>query len=95
MTEREPGALRLMTLRADSQFNTTIYNLDDRFRGIKGCRMVLLMNRADMQARSLQDGGNVTLQTIADAGIQRRVEGLRIVPYDIPAGLHCGLLPGM
>jgi molybdopterin-dependent oxidoreductase alpha subunit len=93
MLEREPGALRLMTLRADSQFNTTIYNLDDRFRGIKGSRMIILMNRADMESHSLQEGDKVTLQTIADDGIQRRVEGLRIVPYDIPPGCIAGYYP--
>ncbi|CAB3805951.1 FdhF/YdeP family oxidoreductase [Pararobbsia alpina] len=93
MMEREPGALRLMTLRTDSQFNTTIYNLDDRFRGIKGTRMVVLMNRADMASHSLQEGEEVTLQTIADDGIDRRVEGLRIVPYDIPLGCIAGYYP--
>jgi molybdopterin-dependent oxidoreductase alpha subunit len=93
MQEREPGALRLMTLRTDSQFNTTIYNLDDRFRGIKGSRMVILMNRADMASHSLQEGERVTLQTIADDGIERRVDGLRIVPYDIPQGCIAGYYP--
>ena len=93
MTVREPEALRLMTLRSDSQFNTTIYNLDDRFRGIKGTRMVILMNRADMASRSLEEGEQVTLQTIADDGVDRRVEGLRVVPYDIPLGCVAGYFP--
>ncbi|KFX67029.1 FdhF/YdeP family oxidoreductase [Paraburkholderia fungorum] len=93
MTAREPEALRLMTLRSDSQFNTTIYNLDDRFRGIKGTRMVILMNRADMTSRSLEEGEQVTLQTIADDGVDRRVDGLRVVPYDIPLGCVAGYFP--
>ncbi|MBU7438094.1 FdhF/YdeP family oxidoreductase [Paraburkholderia fungorum] len=93
MTAREPEALRLMTLRSDSQFNTTIYNLDDRFRGIKGTRMVILMNRADMASRSLEEGEQITLQTIADDGVDRRVEGLRVVPYDIPLGCVAGYFP--
>ncbi|MBB4512324.1 FdhF/YdeP family oxidoreductase [Paraburkholderia fungorum] len=93
MTAREPEALRLMTLRSDSQFNTTIYNLDDRFRGIKGTRMVILMNRADMTSRSLEEGEQITLQTIADDGVDRRVEGLRVVPYDIPLGCVAGYFP--
>jgi anaerobic selenocysteine-containing dehydrogenase len=93
MEEREPGALRLMTLRSDSQFNTTIYSLDDRFRGIKGTRMVILMNRADMALHSLQEHDKVTLQTIVDDGIDRRVDGLRIVPYDIPRGCIAGYYP--
>lgn len=93
MEEREPGALRLMTLRSDGQFNTTIYSLDDRFRGIKGGRMVILMNRADMASHSLEEDDQVTLQTIADDGVDRRVEGLRIVPYDIPQGCIAGYYP--
>ncbi|MEX3936647.1 FdhF/YdeP family oxidoreductase [Paraburkholderia phymatum] len=93
MPEREPGALRLMTLRSDSQFNTTIYNHDDRFRGIKGTRMVLLLNRADMAMRGLHQGDRVTLETISDDGIERRVAGFAVVPYDIPPGCAAGYYP--
>src|SRR5262249_2597509 len=42
--ETAPDVLRLMTLRSDDQFNTTIYTLNDRFRGVKGSRMVLFVN---------------------------------------------------
>jgi anaerobic selenocysteine-containing dehydrogenase len=55
--------------------------------------MVILMNRADMESHLLQEGDEVTLQTIADDGIQRRVEGLRIVRYDIPPGCIAGYYP--
>jgi anaerobic selenocysteine-containing dehydrogenase len=44
--------LQLITLRAAGQFNTTIYNYDDRFRGIHGSRMVVLMHRNDRSARA-------------------------------------------
>jgi anaerobic selenocysteine-containing dehydrogenase len=47
--------------------------LDDRFRGVKGTRMVILMNEADIQKRKLKEGQKVTLQTIADDGIDRRL----------------------
>lgn len=93
MSERETGSLRLTTLRSDSQFNTTIYNLDDRFRGIKGNRMVVLMNPNDMMSHNLGDGDRVTLQTIADDGVQREVAGLSVVPYDIPVGCIGGYFP--
>ena len=43
-----------MTMRADGQFNTTIYNEDDRFRGIQGSRYVVLMNPADMEDDGLK-----------------------------------------
>ncbi|HEY1610206.1 MAG TPA: FdhF/YdeP family oxidoreductase [Paraburkholderia sp.] len=93
MPERFPEALRLMTLRSDSQFNTTIYSLDDRFRGVKGSRMVILMNRADIEKRNLHEGDKVTLQTIADDGIDRRLQGLEIKAYEIPEGCIAGYYP--
>ncbi|NVE21366.1 FdhF/YdeP family oxidoreductase [Burkholderia glumae] len=88
-----PGVLRLMTMRGDSQFNTTIYSLDDRFRGIYGDRMVLLMHRDDIAAHGLEEGRRITLQTVADDGIERCVAGLKPVPYDIPRGCVAGYYP--
>ncbi|MBP0588284.1 FdhF/YdeP family oxidoreductase [Paraburkholderia sp. LEh10] len=93
MPEKMPDALRLMTLRSDSQFNTTIYSLDDRFRGVKDTRMVILMNKTDIEKHHLQEGQKVTLQTIADDGIERRLEGLRIKAYEIPEGCIGGYYP--
>lgn len=91
--ESDDGALRLMTMRGDSQFNTTIYSLDDRFRGIHGDRMVLLMHRDDIAERGLEAGRRVTLQTIADDGVERSVAGLKLVPYDIPRGCAAAYYP--
>ncbi len=93
MPEKVPEALRLMTLRSDSQFNTTIYNIEDRFRGVKDTRMVILMNKADIEKRRLHEGQKVTLQTIADDGIDRRLEGLEIKAYEIPEGCIGGYFP--
>jgi molybdopterin-dependent oxidoreductase alpha subunit len=93
MPEKAPDALRLMTLRSDSQFNTTIYNIEDRFRGVKDTRMVILMNKADIEKRQLKEGQKVTLQTIADDGIERRLEGLKIKAYEIPEGCIGGYYP--
>ncbi|QSN64577.1 MULTISPECIES: FdhF/YdeP family oxidoreductase [unclassified Caballeronia] len=93
MPEKAPEALRLMTLRSDSQFNTTIYNLDDRFRGVKDSRMVILMNEADITKHHLKEGQEITLQTIADDGIDRRLSGLKIKAYAIPEGCIGGYYP--
>jgi len=93
MPDRYPESLRLMTLRSDSQFNTTIYNMEDRFRGVKGTRMVILMNKADIEKRRLREGQKITLQTIADDGIDRRLEGLEIKTYEIPEGCIGGYFP--
>lgn len=93
MPERGADALRLMTLRSDSQFNTTIYGLDDRFRGVKGSRMIVLMNKDDMAANGLSEGDRISLQTISDDGFDRRVTGLAVKEYDIPAGCIGGYYP--
>ena len=88
-----PPALRLFTIRSDGQFNTTIYHEDDRFRGVFGSRMVLFMSRADMARLQLAQGDVVALHTPADDGVVRRVEGLSVVPYDVPEGCIAGYYP--
>ncbi len=54
--ELEPGQLILQTLRSHDQFNTTIYGLDDRYRGVKGGRMVVFVNPADLAQLGFADG---------------------------------------
>ncbi|WP_300574153.1 FdhF/YdeP family oxidoreductase [Phenylobacterium sp.] len=77
---------RLMTLRSNDQFNTTVYGYDDRFRGIQGTRDVVLINAADMERLALTEGQVVTLVTDSEDGIDRRKAGLRVTAYDIPPG---------
>ncbi len=72
------GIFELMTLRADGQFNTTIYNEDDRFRGIHGSRQVVLMNAEDMRELGIAQGDLVVLSTAADDGVERRLGGLQV-----------------
>jgi molybdopterin-dependent oxidoreductase alpha subunit len=85
--------LSLMTLRSNGQFNTTIYREDDRFRGVKGTRMVLFMSPNDIARLELADGAMVALETVAKDGHDRRVEGLTIKRYDIPDGNVGGYYP--
>ena len=87
------GVLRLFTIRSDGQFNTTIYSNDDRFRGVRGSRMVLFMGEADMARHGLRQGDVVALRTNSDDGVERRVDGLQIVPYDVPPGCIAGYYP--
>jgi molybdopterin-dependent oxidoreductase alpha subunit len=89
----ERDVLQLMTLRTNGQFNTTIYNYDDRFRGIYGSREVVLMHRNDIDRLNLREGQNVTLNTAVDDGFVRRVGGLRVVAYDIPEGCVASYYP--
>ncbi len=91
--EHGADVLRLMTLRSDDQFNTTVYTLDDRFRGVYGTRRVLLMNRGDMARLGLAEGVLVRAETAVDDGHCRQVSGLRVTPYDIPPGCVGGYFP--
>ncbi len=81
-----PGRYRLMTLRSNDQFNTTIYGYHDRFRGIKGTRHIVLINKQDMAREQVADGDTVALISDAGDNVLRRVDGLRVVAYDIPEG---------
>jgi molybdopterin-dependent oxidoreductase alpha subunit len=83
----------LMTMRADGQFNTTIYNEDDRFRGIQGGRYVVFINPDDMAELELRPGDLVTLRTEANDGIERSLRELQVVPYDIPRRSIAGYYP--
>jgi anaerobic selenocysteine-containing dehydrogenase len=83
----------LMTMRADGQFNTTIYNEDDRFRGIRGGRYVIFMNEQDMAAEGLKQGDTITLSTAADDGVERSLSELQVVSYDIPRRSIAGYYP--
>jgi len=80
------GVLQLTTLRSNDQFNTTVYGYHDRFRGVKGTRMVVFMNKADISELGLKDGDTIALVTAIEDGIDRRVGGLRVTAYDIPIG---------
>jgi len=82
----QPDLFRLITLRSNDQFNTTIYGYHDRFRGIEGTRQIVLMNRRDIERLALAEGAEVALHTDAGDRTERRVNGLRIVGYDIPEG---------
>ncbi|MEL4013608.1 FdhF/YdeP family oxidoreductase [Dryocola clanedunensis] len=76
----------LQTLRSHDQYNTTIYGLDDRYRGVYGQREVLFINPEDLAALGLKDGDLVDIETVWNDGILRKVSGFKIVPYAIPRG---------
>jgi anaerobic selenocysteine-containing dehydrogenase len=84
----DPAMLRLATLRSNDQVNTTIYTLDNRYRGVFGDRMVVFMNMADMRARRIAEGAMVELESLADdkRRVVRRfwVKAHSIAPGSIP-----------
>ena len=91
--DQADGRFRLVTLRSNDQFNTTVYGYDDRFRGIKGTREVVMMNRQDMAAMGVADG--TLVDVIGDHGSNgdKRVSSYRVVPYNIPRGCIAGYYP--
>ncbi|MEV0294007.1 FdhF/YdeP family oxidoreductase [Nocardia sp. NPDC050710] len=88
-----PGRLILQTVRSHDQYNTTIYGLDDRYRGVHGGRRVVLMNAADIAEFGFADGDLVDLISEWTDGVERRVEGFRIVSYATPPGNAAAYYP--
>ncbi|MCB8818984.1 FdhF/YdeP family oxidoreductase [Microvirga rosea] len=80
------GRYRLITLRSNDQFNTTIYGYSDRLRGIEGTRDVVLMNPDEIRRAGLEPGQVVALTSDADDGVEREVRGLVVTPFDLPDG---------
>ncbi|MCV2403331.1 FdhF/YdeP family oxidoreductase [Marinomonas sp. C2222] len=78
--------LVLQTLRSHDQYNTTIYGMNDRYRGIKNERRVVFINPADIQRLGFTEGQKVTLKSLWVDGVERKVEGFILVPYSIPMG---------
>src|SRR5262249_49843541 len=82
-TELAEGELLMMTIRSHDQYNTTIYGLDDRYRGIYGSRRVVLMNADDLAQRDLSPGDVVHLSS-RFAGETRRAKHFTVVAFPIP-----------
>lgn len=89
----EGDALRLITLRSNDQFNTTIYGHSDRLRGLEGERTVVLVSQAEMTRQGLAEGQRVTLVTTMEEERRRAVSGLKVVAYDLPDGCVAGYFP--
>jgi len=87
-----PGRLILQTLRSHDQYNTTIYGLDDRYRGVKGGRRVVFVNPGDIADLGLHDGDRVDLVS-EFGGQERRAKGFRVVAYATPAGNAAAYYP--
>jgi molybdopterin-dependent oxidoreductase alpha subunit len=78
--------LVMMTTRSHDQYNTTIYALDDRYRGVFGMRRVIFINQQDIDMLGMKDGDWVNVQSVWDDGVERRADGFMLVAYDIPRG---------
>ncbi|MFI9025906.1 FdhF/YdeP family oxidoreductase [Streptomyces sp. NPDC053560] len=87
------GRLLLQTLRSHDQYNTTIYGLDDRYRGIKNGRRVVLVHPEDARALGLADGAYTDLVSEWTDGVERRAPGFRVVHYPTARGCAAAYYP--
>ncbi|MEU3724696.1 FdhF/YdeP family oxidoreductase [Streptomyces sp. NPDC031705] len=88
-----PGRLLLQTLRSHDQYNTTIYGLDDRYRGITGGRRIVMVNPEDAAALGLADGSYTDLVGEWKDGVERRAPGFRVVHYPTARGCAAAYYP--
>ena len=88
----QPGQYLMMTVRSHDQFNTTIYGLDDRYRGVYNGRRVIFMNAEDVRENGLQQGQFVDI-TSHHAGEERVARHFMVAPHDIPRGCTATYFP--
>ena len=81
----DSGQFLMMTIRSHDQYNTTVYGLDDRYRGINKGRRVVLMNQSDIDENGWSEGDLVDLTSHFE-GSERHAPNWYLVPYDIPKG---------
>ncbi len=88
-----PDVLRLTTLRSHDQYNTTIYGLNDRYRGIFGRRDVVFVNAKDLASRGLKHGSLIDVEAAFAEGPPRLLKGFTAVSYNIPEGSVAAYYP--
>jgi molybdopterin-dependent oxidoreductase alpha subunit len=93
MARGEDGVFVMQTFRSHDQYNTTIYGMDDRYRGVYGERRVVFVNPKDLDQLGAKAGDRVDVIGKHDDGISRIAEDFRLVPYDIPRGCVAGYYP--
>ncbi|MEM9597321.1 MAG: FdhF/YdeP family oxidoreductase [Acidobacteriota bacterium] len=91
-TDIGPGELRMMTIRTHDQFNTTVYGLNDRYRGFAGSRRIVMMHPSDLEDRGLVPEQPVDLVGAGQAA-GRVAENFLAVPYGIPRGCAATYFP--
>ena len=87
------GRLLLQTIRSHDQYNTTIYGMDDRYRGVKAGRRVVFVNPGDLAGLGLADGAMVDLVSEWPDGVERRAPAFRVVAYPTARGCAAAYFP--
>jgi molybdopterin-dependent oxidoreductase alpha subunit len=93
LQQNDPEALWLTTVRSHDQYNTTLYSMSDRYRGVYGQRDVVFINEREMQLRGLASGDRVDLVTLSTDGVERAVRNFRVVGYSFPDGCCAAYYP--
>lgn len=88
-----PGHLLLQTMRSHDQYNTTIYGLNDRYRGISDGRRVVFVHPDDLAALGWTDGDHVDVVGVWRDGVDRRAPRFRLVAYDVAPGTCAAYFP--
>lgn len=83
----------LQTFRSHDQYNTTIYGMTDRYRGIYGNREIIFINSADIERIGAKPGDLVDIEGPSEDGRRRTARGFSLVAYDIPQGCIAGYYP--
>ncbi len=89
----DADGLWLSTIRSHDQYNTTLYSMSDRYRGIYGQRDVIFLNESEATKRGLADGDRVDIVTLSTDGVERRVRNFRVVAYSFPDGCCAAYYP--
>jgi molybdopterin-dependent oxidoreductase alpha subunit len=93
LIEVPPGRLLLQTVRSHDQYNTTIYGLDDRYRGVHGGRRVVFVNPDDLVELGFADGAMVDLVSEWSDGVRRRAPSFRVIAYSTARGCAATYFP--
>lgn len=86
------GRFLLQTLRSHDQFNTTVYGLDDRYRGISGMRDIVFLNPEDLSSIGIRPGQRIDVTSHWSDG-ERYLKGFRAIPYEMPRGMAAAYFP--
>ncbi len=87
-----PGHFVLMTIRSHDQFNTSVYGLNDRYRGIHHGRDIIMMHKSDLKALKLQEADLVNVTSYFN-GEKREIRNIKVVPYEIARGCAAMYFP--
>ena len=91
--QNDSEALWLTTVRSHDQYNSTLYSMSDRYRGVYGQRDVVFLNEREMKRRRLAAGDRVDLVTLSTDGIERAVRNFSVVGYSFPDGCCAAYYP--